>query len=185
MRKFVIAAAACFLLTPVAGGAGELAGVTMPATAAVNDRVLKLNGMGIRTKFFVKVYVGGLYLENTTKNPAEIVSIDVTRHIELSFLRDVDGPAVLKAIYDGFEKNSKPQMESLKGRLEKMKTMLPDVKKGGSVSMTYVPGRGIVVNAMGMEKGVLEGKDFADAMFLVWLGPNPVDEKLKKGLLGL
>ena len=28
------------------------------------------------------------------------------------------------------------------------------------------------------------GKDFADALFQVWLGKNPVDDDLKKGVLG-
>jgi hypothetical protein len=36
----------------------------------------------------------------------------------------------------------------------------------------------------GAEKGVLELKDFADALFAVWLGANPVQEDLKKKLLG-
>ncbi len=32
-------------------------------------------------------------------------------------------------------------------------------------------------------EGVLEGKDFADALFSVWLGANPVQEDLKRALL--
>ncbi len=36
----------------------------------------------------------------------------------------------------------------------------------------------------GVEKGVIEGKDFADALFSVWLGSDPVDRDLKKALLG-
>ncbi|MCM2317339.1 MAG: chalcone isomerase family protein [Thermoanaerobaculia bacterium] len=31
----------------------------------------------------------------------------------------------------------------------------------------------------------MEGKDFADALFAVWLGKYPVDEKLKDGMLGM
>lgn len=29
----------------------------------------------------------------------------------------------------------------------------------------------------------MEGKDFADALFSVWLGANPVQEDLKRALL--
>jgi len=47
-----------------------------------------------------------------------------------------------------------------------------------------LPGKGTVVTAKGTEKGTIEGKDFADALFAVWLGPNPVQEDLKKALLG-
>jgi hypothetical protein len=41
-----------------------------------------------------------------------------------------------------------------------------------------------MVTAKSVEKGVIEGKDFADALFSVWLGANPVQEDLKKALLG-
>ena len=34
------------------------------------------------------------------------------------------------------------------------------------------------------EKGVIEGKDFNDALLAVWLGPDPVQDDLKKPLLG-
>jgi len=37
----------------------------------------------------------------------------------------------------------------------------------------------------GLQDGsVAQGKDFADALFSVWLGAKPVDEGLKKGMLG-
>jgi hypothetical protein len=30
----------------------------------------------------------------------------------------------------------------------------------------------------------IPGKDFADALFSVWLGPKPVEDALKRALLG-
>ena len=30
----------------------------------------------------------------------------------------------------------------------------------------------------------IAGKDFANALFSVWLGPNPVEKGLKRALLG-
>jgi hypothetical protein len=41
-----------------------------------------------------------------------------------------------------------------------------------------------MVSAKAAEKGVIEGKDFADALFSVWLGANPVQVDLKTALLG-
>ena len=63
--------------------------------------------------------------------------------------------------------------------------MIPERSStGDDIVLTYVPGRGTVVSVKGAEKGVIEGKDFADALFSVWLGPNPVQEDLKLALLG-
>ncbi len=39
--------------------AGELSGVTLPDTLKAGDKMLKLNGLGLRKKAMFKVYVGG------------------------------------------------------------------------------------------------------------------------------
>ena len=36
----------------------------------------------------------------------------------------------------------------------------------------------------GTPKGLIEGADFAAALFSIWLGPNPIDSKFKQALLG-
>jgi len=61
--------------------------------------------------------------------------------------------------------------------------MIPDAKKGSTIVITYVPGSGTMLSTAG-ERSIIPGKDFADALFSVWLGPSPVDDGLKKGLLG-
>ena len=58
----ILAAVALCLLLAVPAGAGTLAGVTLPDTAQVAGKDLVLNGLGLRKKFVIKVYVGGLYL---------------------------------------------------------------------------------------------------------------------------
>ena len=161
----------------------EVAGVNVPPTITVEGKTLHLNGAGLRTKMMFKVYVAGLYLENTSKDAAAIASSDQVKSMRLAILRSLKGKQVSEAIEEGFEKNSKAQMGALKARLDKLGTMIPNVEKGDDIVLTYVPGKGTVVTVKGAEKGVVEGKDFADALFAVWLGGNPVQEDLKKELL--
>jgi hypothetical protein len=163
--------------------AGEVAGVKLPDTITVEGKALKLNGMGLRKKVVFKVYVAGLYLETPSKDPAAVLSSDQIKSMRLWILRSLKGSQITEAIVEGFEKNSKAQMGALKARLDKFNAMFPDVKEGDQIEMTYVPGKGTIVTAKGTEKGVIEGKDFADALFSVWLGANPVQEDLKKALL--
>ncbi len=73
-------------------------------------------------------------------------------------------------------------MGALKERL--FSAMFSDVKEGDQILMTYVPAKGTSVSIKGTEKGTVDGKDFGDALFAVWLGANPVQEDLKKALLG-
>jgi hypothetical protein len=104
--------------------------------------------------------------------------------MQLSVLRSLSTAQITEAIEEGFEKNSKSKMSALKPSLDKLKTLIPNVEKGDQILLTYVPGKGTVVTAKGVEKGVIEGNDFADALFSVWLGSNPVQEDLKRALLG-
>ena len=164
--------------------AKEVAGVSLPDTATVDGKTLKLNGAGLRKKMMFKVYVAGLYLETPSKDAATVTSSDQVKRMQLSVLRSLSSHQVNEAIEEGFEKNSKANMASLKARLEKLGTMIPNVEKGDQILLTYVPGKGTVVSAKNAEKGVIEGKDFADALFAVWLGPSPVQADLKAALLG-
>lgn len=164
--------------------AGEVAGVKMPDVTTIEGKTLKLNGVGLRKKMMFKVYVAGLYVESTSKDAAAVISADAVKSIQLHILRSLKGSQVTEAISEGFERNSKAQIGALKARLDKLNTMIPDVVEGDEIVMTYSPGKGTVVSAKGVEKGVIEGKDFADALFAVWLGANPVQEDLKKALLG-
>ncbi len=180
IRPFLLAAA----LVASSALAGELAGVKMPDTREVGGKTLKLNGLGLRTKVVFKVYVAGLYLENTSSEPAKILGADEVRRVDMAMLRNLDKKTIVDAIKSGFEKNSKAELPKLQERLDKFSAVIPDVKEGQVLSITYVPGKGSTVEAPGGVSFTAEGRDFADALFAVWLGKSPVDDDLKKGMLG-
>ena len=56
--------------------AATLAGVKMDDSTAVNGQSLVLNGVGLRKKLFIKVYVGALYLPAKQSNPATVLATD-------------------------------------------------------------------------------------------------------------
>ena len=182
-RKSAVIVLVCLALA-VTAVAGEVAGVKMPDAATIEGKAVKLNGAGLRKKVVFKVYVAGLYLETTGKDAAKVISSDQVKSMQLHILRGLKGSQVAEAISEGFEHNSKAQMGALKARLDKLNAMIPDVVEGDLIVLTYAPGKGTVVSAKGVEKGVIEGKDFADALFAVWLGANPVQDDLKAALLG-
>lgn len=184
MNKVLALALSFCLLGASTAVSKEIAGVNLPDTTVVDGKTLKLNGAGLRTKIMFKVYVAGLYLENPARDASAVISSDQIKRIQLSILRTLSAHQVTEAIQEGFEKNSGSQMSALSTRLTSLAGMIPNVEKGDQIVLTYVPGRGTVVAAKGQEKGVIIGKDFADALFSVWLGPNPVQADLKTALLG-
>lgn len=179
MRPLLLAA----LLAAAPALAKEKFNVKMPDTLQIAGKEVKLNGMGLRQKFVVRVYVAGLYVEHPTKEASQIIAADEVRSVQLKMLRNLEKNLVAEAIVNGFEKNSKKQLPALKERLDKLTSSMKDLKEGELFTLTYVPGKGTTVKGKDSETTV-EGKDFADALFAVWLGGDPVDVGLKRGMLG-
>jgi hypothetical protein len=181
MRKALVASAlVCLLSIPLL--AATLAGVTLPDTVTVGSQTLVLNGLGLRSKLIVKVYVGGLYLEKKTNDPAAIVQLDGPKRVVLQFIYgEVSREQMLEAFEDGFKNNAPnaPKAE-VKQWLDAVETM----KKGEQLTVTYVPGTGTTLTLRGKDKLTVPGLPFAQAVFAVWFGPKPPSSDLKNGMLG-
>lgn len=133
----------------------------------------------------VKVYVGALYLAAPASDPAAILSADAPWTVRMHFLRDVDQNSILGAFRDGFENNSREKLGQLVPLLDRLAPAVPDVKEGQVLMVAYRPGAGVTVGVDAGAQATVEGKDFADALLLNWLGPDPADSGLKEKMLGL
>ena len=171
-------------LTATSLSAADLAGVKVPDTMTADGTALKLNGAGIRKKSIFKVYVAALYVETPSKDGSALLSSTQPKSMHMWMLRDIKGANVSGAIADGFQLNSKAAVPQLQPRLDQLAKLIPDLKEGDQMALTFVPDKGTVVNVRGTDVGTIEGRDFADALFAVWLGPNPVQDDLKAALLG-
>jgi hypothetical protein len=183
MKKLVAAALALAVATPAL--ARRVAGVEFPDTIEVAGQKLTLNGAGLRKKFVVKVYAGGLYLAQPSRDPGAIVAADAPKRVRMVFLRDVSKKQIMDAYREGFEKNSAgPGLKDLLAKLDQVAPAIPDLREGAEMFVTYVPGEGTTVAAAGGGKATVAGKEFADALFRNWLGSEPADEGLKAAMLG-
>ncbi len=183
MRTFVAAIAALTVAGPAL--ARQAGGVEFPDAVSVEGKELRLNGAGVRKKFFVSVYAGGLYLSAPSGDAEAIVAADAPKRVRMVFLRDVSKKQILDGYREGFENNSSgPSLPALLAKLGAIAPAIADMKRGAEMLVTYVPGEGTTVATAGGGKVTVEGKDFADAMLRNWLGPKPADGGLKKAFLG-
>jgi hypothetical protein len=127
-----------------------------------------------------------LYLAEPSADAAGIVAADAPKRVRMIFLRNVTKAQVLDAYREGFEKNSGgPGLQALVAKLERIAPAIPaELKEGTEMLVSYVPGEGTTVVAAGGGTAIVEGKEFADALFRNWLGAKPADDDLKAGLLG-
>jgi hypothetical protein len=162
----------------------EVSGVNMPEVVRGDDnKELRLNGIGLRKeKAFFKVYVIALYLERPTTNARAAIMNDEEKRIVISMLRDLSREQFVQAVEAAIIRNSSSEMPILRSRLDLLEDALPAPRKGNVLSFTYLPGVGTVMRGQGREL-TIRGKDFADALLSVWLGPKPIGGALKHQLL--
>jgi hypothetical protein len=164
--------------------AKDVAGVQVADLLNVGGKTLVLNGAGLRSKLFIKVYVGALYLEQRSSDPAAIIAADQAWQVVMTFKRDVDKSSILGAFKEGFENNSKADAPKLIPALSRIDAVMKDLKSGEVLVIAYAPGIGSTITAPGGGAVTIEGKPLADALLRNWLGDKPADGDLKKGMLG-
>ena len=166
-------------LLALPAAAKEREGVVAPPTIEVAGKPLRLMGMGLRKKFIFKVYLASLYVQNPIQDAQQLINSDQIKRVQMHMLRDLDSGKIIEAVQEGFERNAAPEMPRLQARLDRFLKSIPDLKAGQTIVITYFPSRGTVIKAGTGQELTLEGKDFADALFSVWLGNHPVDDDLK------
>jgi long-chain acyl-CoA synthetase len=177
--------AACLAAGPAS--AAEVAGVKLDDAVKAGGKNMVLNGAGLRSRFFVKVYVGALYVEKKVTSPADVYGGPAPSRIVLHLLRNIDAKTFQESLDDGLSKNSsEAELAAVKeqaGQFSKMMLAIGEVKEGGVVALDFSPA-GVAVAYNGKALGTVAGAPFAKALLRVWLGDNPSDSGLKKAMLG-
>ncbi|MGH8687999.1 MAG: chalcone isomerase family protein [Burkholderiales bacterium] len=166
--------------------AAEVEGVKFEDKATVAGTELALSGAGLRKRFIFDVYAMALYVKDPK---SDRVAQPGAKRIAIRMLRNVDADTFSKALIDGMRPNSdeakmkalEPQIAALTAIMAQMK----EAKKGMAIDLDWVPGAGTQMAVDGEAEGApIEGEDFYAALLRIWLGPKPVQDDLKKALLG-
>ena len=185
--KKILLLISCFFLSWNAS-ALDFAGIQLAERMQVGDAVLQLNGGGIRTKLFFKIYVGALYLPQKQTSAEAIIADEHERRIAMYILHELSGEKLFSAFSDAIESNhSAAELAALDAKIQQMKQIFEavhEVKPGDIIMLDYLPDSGTRITVNGTERGIIAGADFNRALLKVWLGKNPVQDDLKKGMLG-
>jgi len=179
----VLSLAILFFLAPAVIGA-DVEDVNFVDSIEVNGTRLSLRGTGLfRYLGFIKAYVGALYMLDGTSS--EKVLMDTPKRLEIEYFYPIKAEDFGSASNKVMAQNVEPEaFERLKPRLEKMNALYRDVEPGDRFSLDYVPGKGTELALNGNPLGLVEGADFASAIYAMWLGEKPMNKPFKRQLLG-
>lgn len=182
-----VATLAAALLAVPGLHAAEVAGVNIDEKIKVGSNELVLNGAGLRSKVFIKVYVGALYVTQKSGQPAALLDAPGARRMSLRLLRDIDADTLYGALRDGLkDNNSDTDLLALKASIDQFADIMKKIgnaRSGDTVAIDFTP-EGVAVSFNGEARGKVANGPFARALLKVWLGDHPVDASLKKALLG-
>ena len=156
-------------------------------TAPDVPKTLHLNGAGIRTKFFVSIYIGALYLPQKQHEVSAILQNNTPRRVMMYCLYDeISKQKLVKAWNEGFQNNtSAEKLASLHNQIETFNQLFPALHKGDTVYLDYIPANGTRLTVNQRILGIIPGEDFNIALLKIWLGDSPADSDLKAAMLGV
>ncbi len=185
--KKVLLMLCCALLTWNAC-AVEVEGVELPDRLHIGQRDLVLNGAGVRSKFFFDMYVAALYLTEKKSSSDAILSAAGQNRVALHMLRGIGSETLSKSFNKAISQNLTPvELGAIADELRQLSRlfiMMREAKEGDVITMDYLPEKGTQINFNDVTIGVISGAAFNVALLKVWLGKKPVQDDLKKGLLG-
>lgn len=163
----------------------EIAGITLPATLNYTSEDLILNGAGVREKFWMDMYAGGLYLKNRAVDASEIINKDEAMAIRLHIVSGmITSKRMVNAINDGFENATGDNITPIASEIQEFIAIFEEeIKKGDIFDLVYTPNEGVVVYKNDKKSGSIKGIEFKKALFGIWLSEDPADKDLKKEML--
>jgi len=150
--------------------------------------VLQLNGVGLKQKLWIELYVGSLYLVDKNSNVIDILSNSNAYRLQMDFVyQEVTHTQLIKDWRRGFEKNQDEEtLKKMKNNIEQFYSFFnTNAVKGDRYRLDYIPGTGTKIIKNKVLLGIIPSVDFKNILLEIWLGNFPTDSDLKKNLLGL
>lgn len=183
MKKILVVA--LLLLVSHTSFALEVGGVSVEPIVTLDNQALKLNGSGIRKKFFIKVYIGSLYAIKRLSSSNDVLNDTGDKVIRMQFVHSkVAKEKIIDAFAEGFAKNAPDVLAS-----PEEKTFLSfftsDFVKGDTVDLVLRADGMVVAKHNNNVLGSLKSNKLARGILAIYFGDRPADEELTKGMLGV
>jgi len=148
---------------------------------------LSLNGAGMRSKWFLDLYIGALYLENKSSDANQIINSDKKMDIKLHIISSlISGEKLISATHEGFVKATNDNIKPIKTEIEQFLSVFKgEVKENDVYDFLYLPNEGVEVYKNNQYQTTIKSFDFKQALYKIWLGENPAQDSLKEAMLGL
>ncbi|QSX32751.1 chalcone isomerase family protein [Shewanella avicenniae] len=185
MKKLVVFAVFCLSMFSFTSSARELADTQVVENLTLEGLPnLVLNGAGVRSKFFMDLYVGGLYLPGKTKSLTEVFEADYAA-INLTIISGmITSEKMESAIREGFEDATHGNEAPIHDEIEQFIGLFKaEIKVGDQFLLVFAKDKGVTAYKNGEPQATVGNEQFRTALLNIWLGDKPAQKSLKKAML--
>lgn len=173
----------CGILFISEAWAVEVAGVRFNEFYQDQGIRMSLQGTGLKSMLFFKAFVAGYY--SNFAQTADLLG-EFPKRIEVEYFVHIPGRKLSNYTIEQMKVNvSSDDFKKLSSQIRMMEKYFVDLKPKDRFALTYIPGVGTKFTHNGKLTGIIEGEDFARALFAVWIGDRPFDPVLKEQIAGL
>lgn len=188
-QRFCLALLAALAFFSGTAGAAEVAGTKFDEKIRLEQQELVLNGAGLRSKVFFKVYAVGLYLPAKAADVDGVLAEKGAKRLAIVPLMELTAQQFVEALSGGIAKNhSDAEVAALQERIQTFEAnllALGKATKGTPITLDWIPDQGTRLTLAGQPQGkLIPGEDFYKALLRIWLGSKPAQSDLKDALLG-
>ena len=117
-----------------------------------------------------------------------IIADDHEHRVALHMLHELSSKKLYGAFSEAIEVNhTHDELAALGAQLKQMAQIFDALKKvrpGDVITLDYLPASGTQISVNGTARCTIAGAAFNRALLRIWLGSRPVQDDLKKAMLG-
>jgi len=168
---------------------GTSAAYAPSVDATVKGQAVRLNltGVGLRTRFTFNVYAIASYVQDgaAVRTAEDLARADTVRLLHLVMQRTVEPSDFIGAFKAAIDKSH--PADEFKAEFTQLATAVGSTAaaKGDHVTLLSLPGEGVRIQVAQSVDVTIKNPAFARALWEVYLGPKPLDEGLKKGMVSM
>ena len=132
-----------------------------------------------------KLYDAVLYTDaEQTTNINKILNGENALLLQFDYLRKIKKSIILESSEKLLVENMSPvELASIKDRVDRLNAVYRTVNKGDSLALSYIPDKGTTLWINGEPMITIEGKDFPQLYYRIWLGEKPASTEMRNALL--
>lgn len=185
MRAFLVVSK--FLMLAVLAGALTVQAADSDDSVELGGKKLVLNGVGLARELSGELYIGALYVDQKTNNPAYLTRIDVPKRLAFRIVADrLFGRRLGQILREQILINNerKDVQASADEVLDLVDTFSGNLVAGDQLHFDFQPGKGTRITLNGSELTVIRKPELIALLANYWIGPRPPNSQFKLGVMG-